>query len=186
MSNWNRSLNGGWSTTRLIRKRWLMAKLTNFSKSSAFGIRFSFFLFLIYVDFWALVIDRVRFVALLSFTIIFFFSFCLSYRPHGPPCTIVLFTVPYHGKASCTKCLPIDERLTRNLLEESILEEVDSVEESSIAAIAICAFETLVVLSLLVASCMKRFETPRITGAHDTRITPRRNTIYEETISAIR
>ena len=99
---------------------------------------------------------------------------------------IVLFTVPYHGKASCTKCLPIDERLTRNLLEESILEEVDSVEESSIAAIAICAFETLVVLSLLVASCMKRFETPRITGAHDTRITPRRNTIYEETISAIR
>ena len=72
------------------------------------------------------------------------------------------------------------------MLEESILEEVDSVEESSIAAIGICAFETLVVLSLLVASCLKRFEAPHISGVHNTRITPRRNTIYEETISAIR
>ena len=116
----------------------------------------------------------------------FCFKFLLPYRPQGPPCTVLIFTVPYHGKASCTKCLPIDQRLTRDLLEESILEEVDSLEESSIAAIGICIFETVVVLSLLVASCVKRFEAPRISGVHDTRITPRRNTIFEETISAIR
>ena len=42
---------------------------------------FSLFI-LIYVEFWALVIDRVRFVALLSFTIIlFFFSFVFRTGP---------------------------------------------------------------------------------------------------------
>ena len=106
--------------------------------------------------------------------------------PGGPPCTVILFTVPFHGKASCTRCLPIDDRLTRNALEESILQEVDGVEESSIAAVGICIFETLVVLSMLVATCVKRVQQPSLLNAHDTRATPRRNTIYEESLSAIR
>ena len=120
-----------------------------------------------------------------NYTFSVFLNFPL-HSPHGPPCTVILFTVPYHGKASCTKCLPVDERLTRNMLEETILDEIDGVEESSIAAIGICIFETIVVLSLLVATCVKRFEASRIPSGHDTRITPRRNTIFEETISAIR
>ena len=99
---------------------------------------------------------------------------------------VILFTVPFHGKASCTRCLPVDSRLTRNALEESILQEVDSVEESAIVAIGICVFETLVVLSLLVASCVKRFEKPRLSGAHDTHVTPRRNTVFEESLATLR
>ena len=113
-------------------------------------------------------------------------KFSNAFRPRGPPCMVILFTVPFHGKASCTRCLPIDDRLTRDALGEAVLQEVDGVEESAIAAIGICVFETLVVLSLLVATCVKRFEKPHITSVHDTRVTPRRNTVFEESLATLR
>ena len=156
---------------------WPRGKSTNFSKSWGFGKVFHSR----YVTSCSKSIPRDLF-----FLFFFFLCFFFLFRPQGPPCTIILFTVPYHGKASCTQCLPIDQRLTRNSLEESILEEVDGLEESSIAAIGICAFETIIVLSLLGASCVKRFEKPRLASVHDTRTTPRRIPVFEESISAIR
>ena len=135
---------------------------------------FIFFLFTSYVR-------AAHWILLKKFAFFFIFN-----RPKGPPCTVILFTVPFYNKASCTRCLPLDSRLTRDLVQETIADEVDGVEESSLAALALVIIDTIVVIATLVALLLKRSPDPRIVSSRNTHATPRRATLGEESLSALR
>ena len=109
-------------------------------------------------------------------------------RPNGPPCTVILFAVPFYGaRPSCTKCLPIDSRLTRNVLDELIVEEVDGVEESVLVAIALVSIDSVVVIATLVALCLKKYSAPAPNiHLRDLSAQPRRDTLHEESLSVLR
>ena len=94
--------------------------------------------------------------------------------------------MPFYNKASCTRCLPLDSRLTRDLVQETIADEVDGVEESSLAALALVIIDTIVVIATLVALLLKRLPDPRIVSSHNTHATLRRATLGEESLSALR
>ena len=54
-----------------------------------------------------------------------------------------------------SKCLPVDDRLTRNLIEETIAEDVDNVEEAEYVAITLLSTVVIFVVSTLIARCVK-------------------------------
>ena len=110
----------------------------------------------------------------------------LGYRPDRP-CTIIVYELPFHSRATCSVCLPLDGRLTRNVLEEEIAEDVDYIEETAFAALGLLVFEIIAVAVYLIAKCAQRLR-PRFVEANlpprmRARAPEHRSTVYEATIT---
>ena len=85
-----------------------------------------------------------------------------------------------------SQCLPLDDRLTRNALEETIAENVDTLEEAEYAALALLSTVVFLVISTLVAKCVKKSSGAQIVATRNPRLLMRRNTIYTDTLHHLR
>ena len=85
-----------------------------------------------------------------------------------------------------TRCLPLDDRLTRNMLEETIASDVDSLEESEYAAIVLISSVVVLVVSTIVAQCLKKSSGARLVNTRNPGLLMRRNTLHSDTFQNLR
>ena len=111
---------------------------------------------------------------------------CLIYRdyfsrPENGPCMIIVFRVPYQTEtASFTRCLPVDNRLTRDVLKESIVKDISDVagdvadvavdvqqnENYNLAAVSLLATEFFIATLVGIIVAAKKYCCVRHTCGH--------------------
>ena len=89
---------------------------------------------------------------------IVFFVFLSRCSAENGPCMIVVFRVPYQREtASFTRCLPVDNRLTRDGLKEAIAEDVQQNEAYNVTAVALLGLEFFVALIVGMSVAAKKY-----------------------------
>ena len=101
-----------------------------------------------------------------------------SHSRYGGPCFLIVYNLPIYNRPSMTRCLPLDSRLTRNSLEETIAADVDSMEEAEYAALTLLASVLVLVISTIVAKCVKRPVSAPMVSTTVPQLTLRRNTVH--------
>ena len=76
---------------------------------------------------------------------------------------VLIYRLGYYRRATMSRCIPADSRLTRDLMQNAISKNVDELEPMNIASLCLLAFETLVGLVVGVIYCLRRscVATPR-------------------------
>ena len=99
---------------------------------------------------------------------------------------MIVYNLPVYNRPSMTRCLPLDSRLTQNSLEETIAADVDSVEEVEYAALTLLASVLVLVISTLVAKCVKRPVSATMVSTAVPELTLRRNTVLIDNLQSLR
>ena len=91
------------------------------------------------------------------FSVIFFFLFFHDrYSESKGPCMVLIYRVGYTRRATMSRCVPVDSRLTRDFMKKAISKNVDELEPMNIASLSLLALEVGVGLVLGISFCARK------------------------------
>ena len=68
---------------------------------------------------------------------------------------VLIYRLGYYRRATMSRCVPVDSRLTRDFLKNAISENVDELEPMNIAQLALLGIEILVGLVFGIVFCVR-------------------------------
>ena len=84
------------------------------------------------------------------------FCFICSRSESKGPCMVLIYRLGYYRRATMSRCVPVDSRLTRDFVQSAISKDVDELEPMGIASLCLLGLETVVGLIFGVVYCARR------------------------------
>ena len=72
------------------------------------------------------------------------------------PCMVLIYRVGFVHRATMSRCVPVDSRLTRDFMKKAISKNVDELEPMNIASLSLLALEVAVGLVLGISICARK------------------------------
>ena len=108
------------------------------------------------VSLWiAVSVVTLGFISISIFFIVFCSILLFSSESKGP-CMVLIYRLGYYRKATMSRCVPTDSRLTRDIVKASISKNVDELEPMNIASLSLLALEVAVGLVYGIICCARK------------------------------
>ena len=69
---------------------------------------------------------------------------------------VIIYRLGYYRRATMSRCVPMDSRLTRDIVKSTISKNVDELEPMNIASLCLLALEMVVGLIFGISYCARR------------------------------